>query len=158
MKGTLGLALLLSAFWLISSGYLYPLLLTLGAASVALVVLLMSRVDSIDGARYPVIIPAWRLPSYLVWLTWEIIKSNLAVARSIWAARPAISPTIVHVSASQQTDAARALHANSITMTPGTVTLDVQGDLLEVHALTKSGADELLNGPMDRNVRGLEPN
>ncbi len=149
-------ALLLSVFWLINSGYFLPLLLALGMLSVGLTIWLMSRVDAIDGIRYPIIISSVRLPGYLVWLTGEIIKTNLEVARCIWSPRCAISPTVVHVKASQRTDAARALYANSITMTPGTITLDIDGDRFEVHSLTKSGAEELLEGEMDRRVLRLE--
>ena len=158
MKSVLGLGLLLSAFWMTVSGYLYPLLLALGVASVALTVALTRRLESIDGACYPVIIPRWGLPSYLLWLAWEIVKSNLAVARCIWSWRPPISPTVIELKPSQQTDAVRALFANSITMTPGTITLNVYDDVLRVHTLTKSAADELLAGEMDRRVSRLEAN
>jgi multicomponent Na+:H+ antiporter subunit E len=156
MKSILGLALLLSVFWWINSGYVYPLLLSLGAASVALTIWLTRRVAAIDGKAYPVIMPSLGLPRYLVWLTWQIIKSNLAVAAAIWSPRSAISPTLVELKASQKTDVGRALYANSITMTPGTITLRIEGENLLAHALTKAGADELLAGEMDRRVRALE--
>lgn len=156
MKNLLGLALVLAAFWLINSGYLYPLLLSLGAVSVALTIWLTRRAGTLDNTRYPVIFPSWRLPVYLLWLAWEIIKSNLTVVRCIWSREPPISPTIVRLKATQKTDAARAFYANSITMTPGTITLDVQGDELEVHALTRAAASDLLAGGMDRQVSRLE--
>lgn len=156
MKTIVSLTLLLSVFWLINSGMFYPLLLGLGALSVGLTVWLMRRVGVIDGASYPVIMLSPRLPGYLFWLTGEIIKANLDVVRYIWSPRRTISPTVVHVQASQKTDAAIALYANSITMTPGTVTLNIKDNIFEVHALTQSGAEELLAGEMNNRVRRLE--
>ena len=155
MTNIIVLVLILSAFWLISSGYFLPLLLAFGAVSVGLVVWLMRRVEAIDGIRHPIIIHSWRLPGYLLWLTGEIIKANLAVVRCIWLSE-SISPTIIRIKSSQQTDTARALYANSITMTPGTVTLDVNDDIFEVHALTQAGAEDLLAGKMDRRIQRLE--
>ena len=155
MKHKIILVLLLTIFWLISSGYFLPLLLALGAISVGFIVWLMRRVDAIDGICYPVILFSWRLPGYLLWLAGEIIKTNLEVVRCIWSPR-SISPTVIRLKSSQQTDTARALYANCITMTPGTVTLDVDGDTFEVHALTKSGAEDLQAGEMDRRIQRLE--
>ena len=81
---------------------------------------------------------------------------NIDVAKRVWLGKSSISPTIFTVRATQKTDVAKVLYANSITMTPGTVTLSVREDVLEVHALTKAAAEELKKGEMDRRVTALE--
>jgi multicomponent Na+:H+ antiporter subunit E len=121
-----------------------------------LVVLINVRMESINGEYHPPILLSAKLPGYLVWLLKEIVKSNLQVVRCIWQKKPAISPTVFTVKVSQQTDLCKMLYANSITMTPGTVTLEVRGDEFEVHALTRNAAEGLQSGEMDRRVRSLE--
>ena len=156
MKRIARLILILSVFWMVNSGYFKPLLLSFGALSVAGVILIASRMDKIDGTYVPPILLSVRMPAYLLWLLWEIIKSNIDVVRYIWQRTPAISPTVFRVTASQKTGLCRVLYANSITMTPGTVTLDINDNVLEVHALTRAGAAGVEQGDMDRRVTWLE--
>ena len=155
MKGILGFALALAAFWLVNSGMFKSLLLTLGVVSVVFVIAILQRMKREDGESFPLIVPSLRLPGYLLWMIGQIIRSNLDVARCVWRGPAAISPTLVTVKASQSTDLGRVLYANSITMTPGTVTLQVQDDQLEVHALTRETAADLEQGEMDRRVSAL---
>ncbi len=150
------LIIILSIFWLVNSGYFKPLLLSFGAVSVVSVILLVYRMEKADGYRVPLIFLSARLPSYLLWLVWEIIKSNIDVIKFVWQRNPAISPTLFRVRASQKTDVGRVFYANSITLTPGTITLDVQEDIFEVHALTQEGAAGVEQGDMDRKVTWLE--
>lgn len=150
------LVLILSIFWLVNSGHFDALLLGLGLLSVILVVLINIRMEGINGEYQPPILFSARLPAYLLWLFREIVKSNLQVVRCIWQRKPAISPTVFCVNASQQTDLCKVLYANSITMTPGTVTLEVRDNEFEVHALTRSAAEGVQSGEMDRRVRSLE--
>lgn len=156
MKHLWWLALLLVVFWLINSGHFDALLLSLGAASVALVVYLNHRMDRVNNEFQPPILLSPRLPIYLLWLAKAIIQSNIEVVRCIWQPSPAISPSVFTVKASQRSEACRVLYANSIIMTPGTVTLEVDGDELTVHALTRHSAEELRSGEMDRRIRLLE--
>lgn len=151
-----GLVLVLAVFWLINSGYFVPFLMSLGALSVTGVILLVFRMEKTDGFNVPPIFLSARLPSYLVWLLWEIVKSNIDVIRLVWQRKPAISPTVFRVRVSQKTDLGRVFYANSITLTPGTITLDVQDDMFEVHALTRAGAEGVQQGDMDRKVCWLE--
>ena len=80
--------------------------------------------------------------------------ANLRVARIILTPRLPISPILVHYRASQKTDLGRAIYANSITLTPGTITTGVVGDDLEVHSLTWVDVDGREEDEMDRRVRG----
>lgn len=150
------LVFILSLFWLVNSGHFEPLLLGFGLLSIVGIVLLLRRMQVVDGEYVPPIIPSLRLPYYLLWLSWEIIKSNIDVVRLIWQRNPDISPTVFKVHVSQKTDLCRVLYANSITMTPGTVTLDIEGKTFEVHALTRAGAEGVMQGEMDRQVSRLE--
>ncbi|HSS64599.1 MAG TPA: Na+/H+ antiporter subunit E, partial [Gammaproteobacteria bacterium] len=124
--------------------------------SCLLVTWLRARMDRIDGEhRFGRVRPLATL-RYIGWLTLEVIKSNLDVARRILSPRLPISPTVVWVPASQKTELGRVIFANSITLTPGTVSIDVQEGEIEVHALSKEGADALLKGEMNRRVTAVE--
>lgn len=156
MKRISGLVLILSVFWLVNSGHFEPLLLGFGVVSVLGIVLIIRRMEKIDGTYESPVILSVRLPFYLLWLLKEIILSNFDVIRRIWQRKPDISPSVVTITASQKTDICRVLYANSITMTPGTVTMDVNGSTFTVHALTRAIAENLKSGDMDRRVCRLE--
>lgn len=155
MKNILGLALLLAIFWLVNSGMFKTLLLVFGAVSVIIVVAVSRQMTRRDGEEFPLILPSAQLPGYLIWMLGQIVRSNLDVASRVWRGRASISPVVIRVKASQTSDVGKVLYANSITMTPGTVTLRVDDDVLEVHALTREGAAELEKGEMDRRVTAL---
>lgn len=141
--------------WFLSSGYLIPLILGLGAASIALVVWLAYRMDVIDHESHPVhMAPKGVL--FFPWLAWEVVKSNIDIAAAILKGDAAISPATLKIKASQQSDVGRVTYANSITLTPGTVTLYVDGDDFLVHALTEASAAGLQSGEMDRRTSDFE--
>lgn len=155
VRHAIKLGLFLFAIWLLLSGHYTPLLLVLGVVSVLLVVLLAVRADLIDHEMQPVLLkPSVLL--YWVWLAREIIKSNIDVSRRILDPRMPISPNIFTVKTAQKTDLGRATYANSITLVPGTVTMDVDGDVFTVHALTREAAEDLKRGEMDRRVCRVE--
>ncbi len=156
MKNKFGFALILAVFWLINSGYFKPLLLAFGFLSVAGVVAIAWRMREKDGEFFPVFMPSWRLPAYLFWMMGEIVKANIDVIKRIWLNPSSISPTIVTLRVSQKLEIGKVLYANSITMTPGTVTLSLRDDMIEVHALTHEAAEELQRGEMDRRVTAVE--
>jgi multicomponent Na+:H+ antiporter subunit E len=93
---------------------------------------------------------------YVPWLLWEIAKANLHVARVILTPSLPVHPRLLRIRATQKSNLGRVILANSITLTPGTVTLDVRDGTLLVHALTPKSADGLLSGDMDRRVTQLE--
>lgn len=151
LKHTLSLSVGLYALWLLLSGHYTGLLLTLGAASTALTVFLALRMEVLDRESHPIELSK-QLPGYWLWLLREIVISNWAVVRRILQARPDISPTVVDVPTGKRSDVGRTILANSITLTPGTVSLDVRSDTVRVHALTRAGAEHLLAGHLDRRV------
>jgi multicomponent Na+:H+ antiporter subunit E len=155
LRHAIKLGLFLFAIWLLLSGHYTPLLLILGVLSTLLVVLLALRADLIDREMQPVLLkPSVLL--YWIWLAWEIIKSNIDVSRRILSPRLPISPTIFTIRAAQKTDLGRVTYANSITLVPGTVTMDVDEDVFTVHALTQDVAAQLKRGDMNRRVCSVE--
>lgn len=150
------LTVVFSALWLGLSGHFDPLLLSLGAVSVALVVWIEFRIEKASGEPLPHGIKVLRLPAYLWWLGVEVVKANIDVARRILGRKLDISPAVVDVPCSQHSDLARVLFANSITLTPGTVSMRANKSFIRVHALTREAAEDLLAGEMDRRVSRLE--
>ena len=155
MVHTLALAAGLILLWLLLSGYLLPLIIALGVASIALVLWLGHRMDVVDHESHPIHMAAKGL-IYFPWLMWEIVKANIDVALAIIKGKKAIAPKTMRVTASQRSDVGRVTYANSITLTPGTVTAYVDGDIFIVHALTEGSAEGLETGDMDKRVTALE--
>ena len=71
------------------------------------------------------------------WLIKEILFSTIAVVKIIWSPKMSINPVFEHITTMQQTGAGMVLYANSITLTPGTYTVDIEGRKLFVHSLVK---------------------
>jgi multicomponent Na+:H+ antiporter subunit E len=155
MKRALILFVALYAAWLLLSGHYDATLMTYGALSCAIVVALVAHLGILDVEALPVNL-GMRPLLYLPWLMKEIVVSNLSVARVILDPKLPIHPRILRVDASQKTSIGQVIYANSITLTPGTVTLDVRDGKLLVHALTTDSAEGLLSGEMDRRVTHLE--
>lgn len=155
MIRAVSLAGALALFWLLLSGFFTAFLLSLGALSVIGVVLLAHRMDVIDHEGHPVQLGPGAL-WYWPWLVKEIVKSGWQVTRLILDPRLPIEPTLVRVRPGQRTPAGLAVHANSITLTPGTVSIDVGEREFLVHALTREGAASLVEGDMDRRVTANE--
>lgn len=155
MLRALSLGLTLAVLWLLLSGQFEPLFLSLGVLSVVAVVLIARRMEVIDPEGHPVHL-ARLIFSYWPWLVKEIIKSNIDVTRLVLNPRLPISPTVIAVKATQQSDVGRVTYANSITLTPGTVTIATEHDSFLVHALTRDMAAGVESGDMDRRVAALE--
>lgn len=155
MKHRLALAIVLGAAWWMLSGYTKPLLLMFGVLSIVLVLWIARRmrIDDDEGDLLG-LLP--RSLTYAPWLGLQIVKANLDVARRILSPTPAITPRLLRIKAGQRTDLGRTLYANSLTLTPSTVSIDLRGDEIVVHALTREAAEALLTGEMDRRVCALE--
>ena len=155
MVHAVSLGLILFATWLLMSGVYIPLILLLGVFSCAVVVLIAMRMDVIDHEAVPLHI-TFRSLLYWPWLLWEIVKANIDVTRRVLGFAP-ISPTMIRLQATQKTDLGLVIFANSITLTPGTISIDVEenGEIL-VHAISREGAEGFADGEMDRRVTELE--
>ncbi|MEK9685158.1 MAG: Na+/H+ antiporter subunit E [Rhodospirillaceae bacterium] len=142
---------LLFGAWLLLSGHYTPFIISLGILSCAAVVWITIRMDIVDHEGHPLHL-TWRAIGYWGWLCVEIIKANIDVIKQVLSPQMSISPTMVRVRASQRSDLGQVIYANSITLTPGTISVDVANDEILVHALSESGAKDLIGGEMDRRV------
>ena len=148
------LGLLLIAAWLLWSGLFKGLLLFLGAVSCALTLYIVHRMGYFDKEAF-VFRYKLGLLGFWAWLGREIVKSSLEVARVVLRRELKIEPKIVALDATDLDRFDQALLGNSITLTPGTLTLDVHDGRLLVHALTPEGAEALKEGEMQRRVQAL---
>lgn len=158
---SVGLGAVLFAFWVLLSGKLDAAHLGAGAVAAALIALVTRKLHALP----PAIGPAphapfadlrWaRLLRYIPWLAFEVIVSSLHVAYVVVHPRLPIEPRVLKLKAGLPHPVARLVLANSITLTPGTVTMEVEGDEFVVHALTDASARGLEEGRMQRLVADL---
>jgi multicomponent Na+:H+ antiporter subunit E len=147
-------AILLSAFWLLLSGYIEPLLLSFGLISVAIVLIVLKRMDAVD--QEPILISSiHKITHYFIWLLIQIAKSSIHVTKLIWGSSDKLSPTLATISASNIHPSKRTLYANSITLTPGTLSVDLKNDEITVHALQNASIEELKEGQMERKITNI---
>lgn len=149
------LLLILACFWLALSGFLKPLLLTLGVLSCFFVAWITLQKSLIDEESALSQIRWGRWCRYKVWLVGQIVKSSIDVAVRIIDPRLPISPTVDNVPA-DLSDLGKVIYANSITLTPGTVSINLTDDQIVVHSLTREGMESLQQGDMYRRVRELQ--
>ena len=155
MRHALTLFAGLYGLWLGLSGHYTPFLLAIGAACAAFAVAVAMRMDVVDHEGHPIHL-GYRIPLYWSWLTIQILLSALKVSGIVLSPRLRIDPVLETVPSSQKSDLGRVIFANSITLTPGTLSTAVTADGIEVHALTRRGMDELKAGGMDRRVTAVE--
>ncbi|MFN3232368.1 MAG: Na+/H+ antiporter subunit E [Alphaproteobacteria bacterium] len=155
IRRVLVLGVLLIAAWLLWSGLYKPLLIGLGAFSCLLTLYLVKRMGYFDNNDVFALRYNFRLFGYWWWLGGEIIKSSIEVARVVLRPQLAVEPTVVELDADDLDHLDQALLGNSITLTPGTLTLDVHEGRILVHALTAEGGAAVLEGEMKRRVAAL---
>ncbi|GAB1260815.1 Na+/H+ antiporter subunit E [Aurantivibrio plasticivorans] len=144
-------ALLLAVFWLLLSGYFMPLMLGFGVLSVLIVLVLLARMDKVDGDPKH-IGTGHRMVRYSLWLIWQIVLSSLQVTRLVWAPTSKLSPSLEKIPVSIPEETKRVIYANSITLTPGTLSVDLEDGEVTVHALQKESIDELKTGSMESKI------
>ena len=151
MPRALVVFVVLLSTWLLWSGVYEPLTIGLGVASCAFVAWFTARLEPDPHAKTD--LGFWfRLMLYVPWLFKEIVVSNFQVARIICSPSLPISPEMLRVHSGPKTPLGQTLYANSITLTPGTITLDLRNDSILVHALTKGSSMT----EMDRRCRKVE--
>ena len=153
MARSLLLFVILMTVWLLMSGHYTPLVTGLGVISTAFATWMSHRLGGSDKEGLPLHMFR-KLPAYYIWLIKEIIMSNIATAKTILGKSDA--PELFYVPFTQKTDACVATYANSITLTPGTVTVDIDENGFLVHALSSDFGDDVRSGDMDRRVTQLE--
>ncbi len=151
------LAVSLFGLWLLLSGHFSTLFLSLGAASAGFIVYLEYR----RRRRFTQQTPRFR-PKFLsamkffADLLFDILRANLHIARVIWSPAMRIAPRVIKIPAQQKSEVGEAVFANSITLTPGTVSIETGDDHIIVHALTEKSADPAALAELHRRVLALE--
>ncbi len=147
----------LATFWLLMSGFWdNPLLLSFGVISVLLCLFFAWKIEK----KYPFhkaisLLPG--LPLFWMWLFKEVVVANIDVLKRIWLPEEfPLSPTIRTLPMSQKTRLGKTTYANAITLTPGTISMDVKGNEVTVYGLLKESVDDLEKGEMDKRVSKLE--
>lgn len=151
----ISLSITLFLFWVVLSGFFTPFLLGAGVLSALAVAWLAGRMDVIDHEGHPIHLGLGAL-TYWPWLIKEIAKSAWAVSRIILDPRLPISPTLVKFAPGQRTVVGLVTHANSITLTPGTISVEVEPGELVVHGLTREGALGCVDSEMNARVCRFE--
>ena len=148
-----GTFIVLIISWLLWSGLFKPLLIGLGLFSCLLSVWLAKRTGFFRHALgFSSLI---RLPVLWWWVLKEVVKSSIEVARIVVSPSLPIQPQLVEFRTKEKADSAKVILGNSITLSPGTVTIDVDDDLLLVHCLTKNSADGLRTREVERQTAQL---
>lgn len=144
------------ALWLMLSGIYKPMLVGFGLVSVGLVMVIVRRMDQVDGDHVRIFIKPVVFTFYIFWLLKEIGKSNWAVTKVILSRAMPIKQNLFEVPYTQQSDLGQVIFANSITLTPGTLTIETEsGDFL-VHSLNYNTEDAEALRDMDRRVTEIE--
>lgn len=152
----LSMAFILILLWVSLSGYFKPLLLSLGAFSILLVLYISKRMELFDFDQPILLREIYHVIPYWIWLIKEIVLSNFDVIKRILNPALPINPQLVNFKSNQKTDFARVNYANSITLTPGTISIDIEDEFIEVHALSESGINGLASGEMDKRITHTE--
>lgn len=150
-KHSLILALVLALFWMALSGYFKPMLLSLGVLSIVFVLWLSHRMNIIDAETVPYEHAPTAFP-YLTWLSRQIVDANIAVAKAVLKPDMEVQPQMIEVSTDRLTPNGYTNLANSITLTPGTVSVEIEQDHILVHALLDEMTDSEGFAEMDRRA------
>jgi len=148
----LALFILLFSFWLLLSTFLDWFHLFFGLLSTALVTLFTYDMVFVNEDRGNNIQKLFRFALYLPWILYQIILANVDVAKRVLDPKMPIDPGMITFKSVLKTDLSRTTLANSITLTPGTVTIDIDDDTFLIHAIAKEPADDLLEGTMEKKV------
>ena len=146
----------LALLWLLMSGLYKTLILSFGVVSVILVLFFTKRMTENDGYELKFHFSIFKTLKYFGWLFIEVVKSNWEVSKILFSKNIEVNQKFVETPASQKSDLAKVLFANSITLTPGTVTVETEDHSFIVHALnvTESSMAELKH--MDEKVTLIE--
>ena len=144
---------ILYVLWFVLSGYLKTLLLFLGLISVLFVIWMSYRANALEEDSLPIKL-ILKLPLYWLWLFKEIFKSGITTTVLIWNGK--FDPELIRIKASQKSTTGIANYANAITLTPGTVTIEVDKNNFLVHALNKKLSEDLQSEDMDKVITNLD--
>jgi multicomponent Na+:H+ antiporter subunit E len=143
--------LIVLTFWILLSAHFDPFHIGAGVACSAIVAYASHDLMFKDTGNHS-LTKIVRFIAYLPWLIYQIVLANIDVAKRALSPSMPIDPQVVTFKTILRSDVARTTLANSITLTPGTVTIDIVDDVFYVHAIAKEPAEDLLEGTMERKV------
>lgn len=145
----------LAVLWWLLSGQTKPFLLQCGVVTILFVTWISGRMRLLDDESQPFrMLP--RLLLYAPWLLWQVVLSNWDVVKRVWTPGLGIAPEVIRVPCELKTGFGRVTYANSITLTPGTVTIEAGDGEFLVHALHDEAAAGLETGDMHARVKRVE--
>lgn len=147
IKHIISLGILLFALWLGLSGQFNVLMLSLGFVSISVIIYLAHRMDVIDQEIYPAHMTTLLLRFWL-FLAREVIAANIDVIKRIFKPGKNISPQLFELPLTLKSDVSRVIYANAITLTPGTVSANLDKKTVTVHTLSIEAARDLSSGRM----------
>lgn len=144
------------ALWLLMSGLYEPMIIGFGVASVLVVLIVAKRMDAVDGEHLDIRLKPVKTAQYIAWLLVEIAKANWVITKIVLSPGMPIRQHLFSVRSTQRSDLGQVIFANSITLTPGTVSVEVEPGHFLVHALAYSAHDHIALADMDRRVTAIE--
>lgn len=132
-------------FWWLMSGHNAALLISLGVTSVVVVLILIYRLNIVD-INISTIQLSQKLPRFILWLMKDIVLSNVNVAINVWRKKPQLNPKVFTISVPEKSDLATVIYANAITVTPGTITINIENNTMTVHALMDNATTNIHSG------------
>ncbi|MFP4077561.1 MAG: Na+/H+ antiporter subunit E [Bacillota bacterium] len=156
-KGAVLLFFLLFAFWMMLIPNINWIQVIVGLLAVLLVMfygrdMIFSK-DEIPHLRLSLF---WRIPAAFFTLLAAMVIANIQVAKIVLSRKMPLSPEFRKVAQPVKRDVTRAFYGNAITLTPGTLSVDVKADYLLVHCLTKEAAESIEGGALEKAFKGLE--
>ena len=161
VKHFIMLVILMMVLWIMLSGRMEAKFLLYGVGTAvigAFICMPILLISNVQGTKkyYAFDFPVFKMIVYCGWLFWQLILANLDVAKAIVSPELVIDPKVVRFKVEMDNPIAITVLANSITLTPGTVTINVTDDgIFEIHALTEGAADGIIGGDMQRKVAAL---
>ncbi len=150
-------SVILFILWLVLSGHYTTLLITLGIlSSITVMVSVHSMKEIYFYSERNNIGSLFRIIPYCFWLLWQILLSNISLAKSIWNIGEKIRPEIIDLDVLLETELCGVLYANSITLTPGSLTVAFVNDRVTVHLLLKSAKEDLMRKNMEYKCLTVE--
>ena len=151
------LTLILFLCWIALSGITDPFFLIAGLASSFFAVSIF-KILNLQSSRHARRYITFKWVGYLRWLVFEVAKSSIKMSNIIWSANLKLNPYYGWVYTKQEENIGRTTYANSITLTPGTLTIYTQNDRLFVHSIDKDNMEDLNTGEMDHRIKCLSSN
>jgi len=154
-EGAEKMAVLIYGFWVVLNGRITWEIALLGLAVTALTMLFTCKFcDWSLKKEWGLYRCVPQLIAYSGAVIWEIIKANVSLGRMVYRSRPA--PVVCTVQTKLKSRFARVILANSITLTPGTITLQLKGDHLTIHCLASEMAEGLDCTVFEKRLEKME--